>query len=145
MNKKILAILSLFLGLGIFTSFAQCNAMQHKNTCVGQLADGFTFIKSYILDNKKINKNGEIEYSFVFSKGTLYMLTIANNLGESSGVEITLYDPTRKKLASNYDASSDKFYPIGYPCKSTGVHYMTFKFKDGQEPCGLSVLGFKRK
>ncbi len=144
MNKKILA-LSIFFVLGIFTSFAQCNAMKHKDKCVGQLADGFTFIKSYILNKGKLNNKGEIEYSFVFSKGTLYMLTIANNLGEADGVEITLYDPTRKKLASNFDKGSGKFFPIGYPCKSTGVHYMTFKFKKGQEPCGLSVLGFKRQ
>ncbi len=144
MKKTILAIATLFLSLGVLSplSFAQCNAMQHKKACTAQLADGFTFIKSYVLEEGKINANGEIEYSFVFSKGTLYMLTLANSAGEAKGVEITLYDPARKKLVSNFDGTN--YHPIGYPCRATGVHYMTFKFKDGETPCGLSVLGFKR-
>lgn len=125
-------------------SHAQCDAMKHKDKCVQRLADGFTFIKSYLIDGARANANGEIEYSFVFSKGTLYMLTIADNIGAAENIEIRLYDPQHKLLATNFDKKSGKYFPIGYPCKSTGVHYMTFKYNGNGKACGLSVLGFKR-
>ena len=126
------------------SGYAQCDAMRHKDKCVQRLADGFTFIKSYLIDGARANTNGEIEYSFVFSKGTLYMLTIADNTGAAENIEIKLYDPQHKLLASNFDKKSGKFFPIGYPCSTTGVHYMTFKYHGNGNACGLSVLGFKR-
>lgn len=139
----------LFISLAVFGSMAfysdvnaQCDAMKHKGACVGQLADGFTFIKSYLLDGAKSNGKGEIEYSFVFSKGTTYMLTIANNEGKTDNVQVTLLDPNGKELATNMHGG--KYYPIGYACKTTGVHYMKFKFNGTDDECGLSVLGFKR-
>ena len=126
-------------------ALAQCNADGFRSQCVSRLADGFTFIKSYNLNDKKINSKGEIEYSFVFSKGTLYMLTFANALGEMTNIEIKLYDPTHKLIVSNFNKKTKKYFPLGYPCKATGVHYMSFKFADGGQTCGLSVLGFKRQ
>ena len=142
--KKYLLVTAVILSSMVFYSdaSAQCDAMKHKGACVGQLADGFTFIKSYLLDGAKSNGKGEIEYSFVFSKGTTYMLTFANNVGKSDNVEITLLDPEGKELAKNMHGG--KYYPIGYACKTTGVHYMKFKFKGTDDHCGLSVLGFKR-
>ncbi len=138
----ILTLVTAFSLLSVNKSNAQCNAMDHKDKCISGLADGFTFIKSYLLDGGKANANGEIEYSFVFSKGTIYMLNIANNNGEQSNIVIKLYDPNHKLLASNN--KGDVYFPLGYQCKTTGVHYMTFSFKDTPDQCGLSVLGFKR-
>jgi len=142
--KKIITLMILSLMTTVELSFAQCNAMSSKGKGISQLSPGFTFIKSYLLDGGKENAQGEIEYSFVFSKGTAYMLTLVNNIGKSDNIEIKLYDPAHKLLVTNYDKKSDKYFPVVYPCKSTGVHYMTFKFSDGSEKCGLSVLGFKR-
>ena len=145
--KKILSYNLISLSLLLFSwgySNAQCSTNSLKNNCTGQLASGFTYIKSYPLEKEKINSKGEIEYSFVFSKGTIYMLTFANSAGAGSDIEITLYDPSHSKIASNFDAEKGDYFPLGYKCSSTGVHYMTFKFKNGVAPCGLSILGFKR-
>lgn len=144
--KKLMAVIFTSLLLLSFTtiSFAQCDEEKHKELCIEQLADGFTFIKSYVLEPNKANENGEIEYSFVFSKGTVYMLTFVDSDGKPQDVEITLYDPERNKLASNYNEETDSYIPLGYQCSTTGVHYMTFKFKDKEQDCGVSVLGFKR-
>lgn len=125
-------------------SFAQCDEEEKKRLCIEQLADGFTFIKSYVLESDKANENGEIEYSFVFSKGTVYMLTFVDSKGKPQDVEITLYDPERNKLASNFKEETNSYIPLGYQCSTTGVHYMTFKFKNEEIDCGVSVLGFKR-
>lgn len=144
--KKLMIILcvQLLLFTSSNLSFAQCNEEKHKELCIEQLADGFTFIKSYVLESDKANENGEIEYSFVFSKGTVYMLTFVDSEGKPQDVEITLYDPERNKLASNYNEETDSYIPLGYQCSTTGVHYMTFKFKNEEDECGTSVLGFKR-
>lgn len=146
MNKlfshKTIAFSLLFLIWGYAN--AQCDVNSLKGNCTGQLASGFTYIKSYPLEKSKINAKGEIEYSFVFSKGTIYMLTFANSAGAAKGIEIILYDPSHNKISSNFDAGTGDYFPLGYKCSATGVHYMTFKFKDGTEPCGLSILGFKR-
>ena len=140
-SYKIVAFISV-LYLSVMSMSAQCDASSLKSKCTSQLAPGFTYIKSYPLESKKINSKGEIEYSFVFSKGTIYMLTFANSEGNAADIEITLFDPSHKKIASNLIGG--KYIPLGYKCMSTGVHYMTFKFKDGAPKCGLSILGFKR-
>ncbi len=125
-------------------SHGQCNPQSHKEFCVEQLSPGYTFIKSFPIEKIKTNANGEIEYSFVFSKGTNYMLTISDNNNTPKNIEIILYDPQHKKLISNYDKKSDSFFPIQYTCSNTGVHYMTFKYHGSGDQCGLSILGFKR-
>ncbi len=140
-SYKIFAFISV-LYLSIVSISAQCDVKSLKSKCTEQLAPGFTCIKSYPLETKKVNSKGEIEYSFVFSKGTIYMLTFSNANGEAADIEITLFDPTHKKIASNL--ISGKYIPLGYKCMSTGVHYITFKFMNGTDSCGLSVLGFKR-
>jgi len=143
--KKIIAFISVFSIINLVGANLQaCDAMKYKQQCVSQLAAGYTFIKSYLLDDTKLNAaTGEIEYSFVFSKGTVYMLTMSDNQGNPKNIEIKLYDPNHKLIVSNLDAKSGSYFPISYPCSATGIHYMTFKINDATK-CGLSVLGFKR-
>jgi hypothetical protein len=145
--KKIISYKLLSFSFFIITwgvTNGQCNTTGLKVSCTEQLANGFTYIKSYPLKKEQINTKGEIEYSFVFSRGTIYMLTFANSQGTSSDIELTLYDPNHNKITSNFDTGTGDYLPLGYKCTSTGVHYMTFKFKEGTTPCGLSILGFKR-
>ncbi len=137
-------LVALFLVFSFSSASAQCDPNSFKANCKGQLATGFTYIKSYPLKESKINAKGEIEYSFVFSKGTIYMLTFANNEGDAKDIEITLFDPSRTKVTSNFDEANNQYFPMGYKCTATGVHYMTFKLKNGTAHCGLSILGFKR-
>ena len=63
---------------------------------------------------------------------------------ENKDVVVTLYDQTRKELATNLDKKSNKILPgLGYKCGATGVYYMSFHLKDASS-CGLSVLGFQK-
>lgn len=142
--KKYLVLLSVTAMMLVSTNeaFAQCSASKWKSKCIQGLADGFTFIKSYDLDGGRAGADGSIEYSFVFSKGTIYMINTLNSLGESKNVVVELFDPAHKKLATNLRGG--QYYPLGYQCATTGVHYMKFTFKDAKDKCGISVLGFKR-
>lgn len=142
--KKFLLLSAFFVAFGatVNTASAQCDANKWKSKCISGLAGGFTFIKSYALDGGSAGADGAVERSFVFSKGTIYMINTVNALGESSGIKVELYDPAHKKLASNY--RDGKYYPLGYQCATTGVHYMKFYFSGTKDKCGLSCLGFKR-
>lgn len=117
---------------------AQCDPDSQLSNCVSKLATGYTFLKSY-----KISGEKEIEYSYVFTKDTNYILNLCNKNGESSNMVVTLYDANRNKIASN--VVGDRHLPaIGYRCGATGIYYFTISFQNNFEPCGVSVLGFKR-
>ena len=85
-----------------------------------------------------------VEYSYVFSKSTNYMLVVCNADGTSKDVEVTLYDSQRKLLASNYDKTSNKYYgAIVYNCQTTGIFYIKYTYK-AKPVCCVSVLAFKK-
>jgi len=116
--------------------YAQCKA----DECIGKISQGYTFLKSYQME--KIGD--QLEYSYVFSKETNYMLVLCNPGGPSSGVIVTLFDSNKKEIATNFDKKNNKYYPaIAYQCKATGIYYLRFSFTDKPECC-VSVLAFKK-
>jgi hypothetical protein len=133
---NIIYILTAFLFFISVDSFAQCKS----DECVSKITDGYTFLKTY-----KMEKVGDqTEYSYVFSKETNYMLVICNKDGSSQNIKVTLFDATRKEIATNYDKKSGKYYPaIAYNCKATGIYYLKFTFNENPECC-VSVLSFKK-
>jgi hypothetical protein len=134
--RKITTILFALLFMGSFAAKAQCVS----DECVAKISEGYTFLKTYKMETI----GDEIEYSYVFSKDTNYMLVVCNKEGNGQNITVTLMDSNRKEIASSYDKKSDKHYPaIVYNCKSTGIYYLRFSFKDKQECC-VSVLAFKK-
>jgi hypothetical protein len=118
--------------------FAQCNTDPLVQKCSGKLGD-FTFLKVYKIDKVKIGES--VEYSYVFSGNTSYMLSLCDDKGTDTGVEVSLFDSNRKLVSTN--KLNGKIYPaITYNCKSTGIYYMTYSVADAS--CGVSVLGFKK-
>ncbi len=118
-----------------YKSFAQCKT----DECVAKINSDYTFLKTY-----QMSKVGDqLEYSYVLSKDTNYMLVMCNG-GGTQNIIVTLYDSKRKEIATNQDKSSNKIYgAIAYQCKSTGIYYLRFSFVDKPECC-VSVLAFKR-
>lgn len=138
MNKVIkLLILGISLLLLNQMASAQCNTDPLVQKCSGKLGD-FTFLKVYKVDKPA----GEpIEFSYVFSGNTSYIISLCDDKGSDSGVEVTLYDSNRKLVSTN--KLNGKVFPaITYNCKSTGIYYMTYALHDAT--CGVSVLGFKK-
>jgi hypothetical protein len=120
---------------------AQCNTEAISLACNNKLA-GFTFLKDYKLDAKKA-KNGVIEYSYVFSKDTQYMLSICDGNAHAPKVEVILMDGNRNVLSSNKE--NGKYYSgIAYKCNTTGIYYMTFNISNSTEKCMVSALGFRK-
>ncbi len=121
-------------------SMAQCKSEDLINACVPKLsASGFNFLKTYKIDGEK--DLTKVEYSYVFTKGTQYMIAIC---GETEGtVMLTIYDSERNKVASN-KVKGTLLTGLVYPCNATGIYYLQYTFEGTSQRCGGSVLGFKK-
>ncbi len=143
--KKAIAIL-LTVGIVLFVNqseiSAQCNPETYTDQCIPKLASGFNFLKSYAIDGAGGSKN-KVEYSYVFTSGTQYMINICANGPETDGIVVTIYDGNRQEKVSSY-INGSYISAISYPCTSTGIYYITYTFVGSSNYCGGSVLGFKR-
>lgn len=142
MKNIVFLSFSLILGAFYQQAMAQCNADELSNTCIPKLAaTGFNFLKTY-----KINGGRDltkVEYSYVFTKGTQYMVNICDQNSKSNTIMITIYDAQRNKVATN-KIKGDLLSAIAYPCNATGIYYMQYTFEGSSSRCGGSVLGFKK-
>jgi hypothetical protein len=142
MKMKLSILISLIITCcSALTSFAQCNAEELCNLCVPKLPAGFNFLKSY----KLIGNSGsdQIEYSYVFAKGTQYMINLCEEKAGSTTITLTIYDAQRNKVATNrFDGAL--MSAIAYPCNATGIYYLQYRFENAAPRCGCSILAFKR-
>lgn len=136
---KCLIVLTLFF---LEFSASDVKAQCQPDACIQKFSDGYTFLKTY-----KMEQIGtETEYSYVFSKETNYMIAVCSSSGPDATVKVTLYDATRKEVASNFDKKTNKLYSvIAYQCKATGIYYLKYTpVNQKVSECCVSVLGFKK-
>lgn len=122
-----------------YPSAAQCNADELSSTSIKKLADGFNFLKSY-----KVSGEGNkemVEYSYVFTKGTQYMVTLSDQ-NDANSIVVTIFDSERRKVATNR-VNGNILSGIAYPCNATGIYYLQYTFEGGPR-CGGSALGFRK-
>jgi len=139
MKKLIFIVLSVFV-LSALEVIGQCNSEALSTACIPKLSAGFNFLKSY-----KIEKGGKefVEYSYVFTKGTQYMINICSGGDSVDGIVVSLYDSNRNKVASS-KINGQFISAIAYPCNTTGIYYIQYTFDGSTQNCGGSALGFKR-
>jgi hypothetical protein len=135
------AVLGLALAVTGVTR-AQCDPDQHTNACIPKLSTGFNFLKSYKIDGEGGGKE-KVEYSYVFTKGTQYMINLCSGGETPDGIVINLYDAQRNKVASS-KINGQFITAINYPCNTTGIYYIQYTFDTSTQYCGGSALGFKR-
>lgn len=135
-------VLSLFAFKSSDKSTLACNAEGLSNDCIPKLANGFNFLKSYKIDGEGGSK-GTVEYSYVFTKGTQYMINICADGQNTDGIVVNLFDGNRNKVASS-KINGQFISAIAYPCNTTGIYYIQYTFDGSSSYCGGSALGFKR-
>ncbi|MGD1842595.1 MAG: hypothetical protein ACFB0B_17130 [Thermonemataceae bacterium] len=141
---KILALGAVFTLLMATNVQAQCDVSAYTRKCVQFLKPkGFQFLKSYKIDGKNGNRE-TVRYSYVFSRGTTYLITLANAEQDTKGVKLTLLSPSKQVMTSSYSSVAKKNFPIQLKCQRTGIYYLNFEFDQGSDYCAASVLGFKR-
>jgi len=120
---------------------AQCDATRLINDQVDQL-DDYNFLKGYKFVDPQPTTN---EYSYVFTKGSTYQITLCLEDKKKRDVEIMIFDRGRNLVASNVSNKSRKKNVLEFTCNVSGIYYMKYDFKDETNFCGASVLAFKRK
>lgn len=138
MKKVILSFFSVFLFC--FCSYAQCNTQIFTDKGIKHLtsAGGYTFLKSYPVKGEQGKK-----YSYIFSTGTKYLITLANSNANTKGLVITILDSNNSQIATSF--ANDKYYPaLGFTCKKTGIYHLKFSFNGTKDYCAAGVLGMKR-
>lgn len=141
MKKIVFFIFSIFL-LNTTDVVSQCNSENFSNECIPKLAGGFNFLKSYKIDGKG-GSQPKVEYSYVFTKGTQYMINICASAQPTDGIVVSLYDSNRNKVASS-KYNGQYLAGMTYPCNATGIYYIQYTFDGSASYCGGSALGFKR-
>lgn len=134
----------LVIGFTLFFSFktnAQCSAMDFEKSNILRLSKNFEHKHTFTLD--KVDEAKENSSSYIFNKGTLYMMNVSNYRGEEKNIIVELYDQNGKLVATNYNKATNRFWPLGYVCKESGVHNIKFKFIDTDNYCGICVLGVR--
>ena len=141
MKKFLFFILSVFI-LQTVDAVGECNSENFSNDCIPKLASGFNFLKSYKIDGAGGSKD-KVEYSYVFTKGTQYMINICATAQPTDGIVVTLFDSQRNKVATS-KINGQFISAIAFPCNATGIYYIQYTFDEPTSYCGGSALGFKR-
>lgn len=142
--KKIVVFAAFILSATLPSSdaLAQCDAEGLSNACIPKLASGFNFLKSYKIDADGGAKE-KVEFSYVFTKGTQYMINLCAGGTATDGLVVSLYDAKRNKVATS-KVNGEFISAIAYPCNATGIYYIQYTFDGPSAKCGGSALGFKR-
>ncbi len=141
MKNLLFFVLSVIL-LSASDVTGQCNSENLSNQCIPKLATGFNFLKSYKIDGEGGAKD-KVEYSYVFTKGTQYMINICAGGQNTDGIVVSLFDSNRNKVATS-KINGQYISAIAYPCNATGIYYIQYTFDGSSSYCGGSALGFKR-
>lgn len=141
MKKLLMLTLVVFLANSA-TVIGQCDSEGLSGQCIPKLAGGFNFLKSYKIDGVGGTKD-KVEYSYVFTKGTQYMINLCAGGANTDGIVVSLYDSNRNKVASS-KVNNQFISAIAYPCNATGIYYIQYTFDGSASYCGGSALGFKR-
>ncbi len=139
--KMIKIVLLLSIVMSSVNIFGQCDSDEFLDKCASSL-ETYTFIKAFNVNMKKTEK---VEYSYVFSKGSSYMIIVGDQKVPGQRMIVNLYDRNHKLIVSSYNKKSNTFYPnLVYPCSATGVYYMEATFEGTKGGCGVCILGFKK-
>ncbi|MGY6560521.1 MAG: hypothetical protein ACXITV_00280 [Luteibaculaceae bacterium] len=139
-------LVSLFLVLGVTAENkvnAQCN--DQLLATGAELLEKYTYLKDFRVRLKKSKKNeiAEQRFSVILSKGTKYRVVAAQAKEFPGNLIVSIFN-SNGLVASNYDPSSKRFFSgIDFTCNQSGLYYVVLSFEDGNEGCGVAVLGFE--
>lgn len=140
--KKIFFSILTFSFISVSAAFGQCDPEPHTSACIPKLSSGFNFLKSYKIDGQGGGKE-RIEYSYVFTTGTQYMINVCAGDGGNDGIIVSLYDSKRNLVTTSVN-DGQQLSAFIYPCTTTGIYYITYTFDGSTSFCGGSAMGFKR-
>jgi hypothetical protein len=121
-------------------NWAICDEDKLKLQALQSLPKNCTLIQSYNINGKGCKRN---EATCLLSRDMDYVVRIASQDGGFHGIVVSLYDEKRNEIITS--SVNNKFFNgWTFKCKTTGIYYLSFTFRDSQSYCGGAVMGFKR-
>lgn len=105
--------------------------------CLSEMPKGFNFLKGYPL---QFGDRPHIEHSYVFTKGTKYIIKICKAVGKDA--EFSIFNGERKIVGSN-KINGTLNNTLAYECGATGIYYIKIAFSSS-DFCGNCLLAFSR-
>lgn len=141
---KNLPVFIILFCLTVFNSNGQtaCDTESLCSTCVSGLPEGYNFLKNYKVDGQAGQKT-KVEYSYVFTKGTSYVVNLCTPGTVPDGLVVTYFDASRKQLGSS-KVGGNLLRELRFECGATGIYYIQYTFEGSKAFCGGSALGYKR-
>jgi len=145
MKKWTLIILII---LGCFSSVnlrAQCD-----DGLIAEVADAlgnFNYMKDYKVRMEKMKKKNkmppQISYSIILNEGKKYRFIINYAEDLPGKLKFEMFGQRSGIVLTNYDGLSNKYYNgVEFQCKATAMYTVSLSFSDGQEGCGVVIVGF---
>lgn len=134
------------LGILLFprVTLGQCSTDVFLDQCASGLGT-YNYIKSFTVDVRSRKRNNQGN-SYVFSKGSTYMLIACDENVVGGKMIMSLFDRNHNLISSTYDETNNKFYTnLVYPCSATGVYYIKVTFYKAKKGCGLCIIGFNKE
>ena len=124
-------------------SFGQSGEDALLDKCAANLGT-YNYIRSFNV-SVTLWKKANPEYSYVFSKGSTYLLIGCEGNTTGGKMIINLFDRNHKLIASTYDGKTKIHYSdLLYPCSATGVYYLEAYFEGMKRGRGICILGFSK-
>lgn len=130
------------LSLGFATAGRQqtpCPEPADVRNCACGTAEGFTTVKAF-----PVNLAQSQEYSYVFTQGAEYLLTLCGPEGQPLPLKVSVLDGYRNPLFDNYDKKGRQYRrQMGYVCGQTSVAVLKLEPAKGAQGCGYVFVSFK--
>lgn len=145
MRKAYILLLSILTLVPLMANEACSDALISE--IAGDL-EGFNYLRDYKVMMKKVKKNKlapKASYSIILNKGMVYRFLV-NEADELPGdMKFELYSAQEGLMATNYNGDKDTYYGgVEFNCKLTAAYTVSMSFSEGQEGCGVVVIGFKK-
>lgn len=140
--RKVTACFITLLTLQIFSvpTFGQCDTDGFMDVCASNLGT-YNYIKAFKANASNRRKSGK-EFTYVFSKGSDYLLVSCGENLAGGRMIISLFDRNHEQIASTRNETQTKDYTeMKYECNTTGVYYIKISFEGSGKGCGMCILG----
>jgi hypothetical protein len=122
--------------------WAQCNDKLIE--IAAARLEGYNYSKDFKVRLKKAKKGEQApshRITVILNRGFRYKIFTTSAKEFNNKLVADLYN-NEVKIASTWNKDSGKHYEaIEFECAKTGAYFLTLYFDDGQEGCGVAILG----
>ena len=130
----------LFIQASIQRNDTPCQSGMTQQHCIETIGD-FVFLKKYSINGLS---NPSIEYSYVLTKGTSYLINLCSKDGYSNDMLVSIFDRQRNLISTN-SIKNKLTNSIKLNCNASGIYYMRYQSRKKGKFCGESILAFRRE